>query len=922
MDRTFVALDLETTGLSPRLDRIIEVGAVRFRGDEVLATFQSLARPEVSIPRPVQELTGIRDADVAAAPPPEQVLAQVIDFVGDSAVVAHSGTFDLSFLIDGQAGSGYELFDTLDLARIMLPTAPSHSLPHLSRQLGLNHDDPHRALSDADAARQLFRYLWRFARGLPGELLERMLESTTGWSHPLHHFLREAQGAGPSGVDSLPPAAAAAPVPAREAAPSTDPMAIRALLGPEGPMAGRLDDYELRESQLQMTLAIAQLYGRGGRLLVEAGPGTGKSLAYLVPAVHHAVATGERVVVATNTITLQEQLFSKDIPFMRSWLPFDFTASLLKGRANYVSLRRWNRYLNAPSLRADGSWFDDEVKFKLRMLVWLAQTRTGDRSEIKLTGFDELFWLRAASTPDDCLAAHCENFKTQRCFYWNSRRAAQDADVIVTNHALLLADALKGGSVLPPHEHLIVDEAHQLEETAVEALSLRVGEGELLESIDGALTWFRAAVGTPSETVRRAVADCRQAVVELFREARTVVSDRQPEIPVRPSREEPVILDNGNRSLPNIVRLSRLAAALDERATGLRRALDEAGAQLPLETNPHAERELDLFITQLRSRVDLVVHALLQPRPERLYWIGTERRSGRPLVQAAPTAAGRELQERAFAGKETVVFTSATLAVADSFAYFKRGVGLEALSTHEMVLASPFDYLSQALLCLPTDLRELNDPEFLEQVTSVVGEIAEAIDGRTLVLFTSHLQLQAVAERLGVRTARSHLTVLAQNLDGTRRQLLSQFQENPRSILLGSSSFWEGIDVPGDALSCVVIVRLPFRVPSDPLQLARSANLVDPFGQLALPEAVLRLKQGFGRLIRRQSDRGAVVLMDHRIANRTYGGAFLEALPRAAVHVGHADEMASAIAQWLVRGGGRRLPNSDVRAAGFPHVEA
>jgi DNA polymerase-3 subunit epsilon/ATP-dependent DNA helicase DinG len=339
-----------------------------------------------------------------------------------------------------------------------------------------------------------------------------------------------------------------------------------------------------------------------------------------------------------------------------------------------------------------------------------------------------------------------------------------------------------------------------------------------------------------------------------------------------------------------------------------RRALDEAANQLPLESNPYAQRELELFLAQLQGRVDLIRQALLQPKPDRLYWIRSERRSGRPLVQAAPTMAGRELQAQAFAGKDTVVFTSATLAVADSFEYFKRGVGLEALSTHEMVLASPFDYLSQALLCLPTDLKDLSDVAFLDQVTGVVGDIAQAIGGRTLVLFTSHQQLRDVADRLRVRTSRGELTVLAQNLDGTRRQLLAQFQEDPRSILLGSSSFWEGIDVPGDALSCVVIVRLPFRVPSDPLQLARSATLADPFGQLALPEAVLRLKQGFGRLIRRQSDRGAVVLMDHRIANRTYGTAFLDALPRAAVHLGHCDEMAPAIAQWLVRG--RDAPQS------------
>ncbi|HET9848035.1 MAG TPA: helicase C-terminal domain-containing protein [Candidatus Dormibacteraeota bacterium] len=907
MDRTFVALDLETTGLAPRIDRMIEVGAVRFRGDEVLATFQSLVRPEVGIPRAVQELTGIRDADVAAAPQPEEVLTQLIDFVGESAVVAHSGNFDLSFLVDGEAEPRYELFDTLDLARIMLPMAPSHSLPHLSRQLGLTHPHPHRALSDADAARQLFRHLRQVARGFPSELIDRMLEVSAEWPHPLRHFLEEAHAAGRDAVET---ASRAAPQPVDvkgSSKPSTDPQAIRALLGPDGPMAARLDDYELRESQLQMTLAIAQLYSRGGRLLVEAGPGTGKSLAYLVPAVHHAVASGERVVVATNTITLQEQLFWKDIPFLRSWLPFDFKASLLKGRANYVSLRRWNRYLNAPSRRADGGWFHDELKFKLRMLVWLAQTRHGDRSEIKLNGLDELFWLRAASTPDDCLAAHCDNFKTQRCFYWNGRRAAQDADVIVTNHALLLTDALAGGTVLPAHEHLIVDEAHQLEETAVEALTLRVGETELLESIDGILTWFRAAMGQPGEPVKKAAADFRAAVSEFFHEARKIIGERQPLVPLRASRDEPVVLDETNRKSPDVVGLAAQASALGDGSAAFLRALDDAGSQLPLESNPYAEREFDLFVAQLKSRIDLVMQALLQPRADRLYWLGSERRSGRPVLHAAPTAAGRELQARAFTDKETVVFTSATLAVADSFTYFKRGVGLEALSAHEMVLASPFDYLSQALLCLPTDLRQLDDPAFVDQVATVVGEIGEAIDGRTLVLFTSHQQLRDVAERLRIRTAHSQLAVLAQNLDGTRRQLLAEFQDNPRSILLGSSSFWEGIDVPGDALSCVIIVRLPFKVPTDPLQLARSATLADPFGQLALPEAVLRLKQGFGRLIRRQSDRGAVLLMDHRIANRTYGGAFLDALPRAAVHVGESAEMAPTIARWLRRPGSVEL---------------
>src|SRR5207247_90473 len=214
------------------------------------------------------------------------------------------------------------------------------------------------------------------------------------------------------------------------------------------------------------------------------------------------------------------------------------------------------------------------------------------------------------------------------CFYWNSRRAAQDADLIVTNHALLLADALRGGTVLPPHEHLVVDEAHQLEETAVDALTMRVGEEDLLESVDGALTWFRAAIGAPGEAVRLAAAECRQAATEFFRAVRPVVAQGQPEVPLRPGREEPIILDASSRAWPESITLAKLAGILGERAIALRQALDGAGAQLPFESNPYAQRELDLFVTQLQARVDLVVQALLHPQPDRLYWIGAERRRG------------------------------------------------------------------------------------------------------------------------------------------------------------------------------------------------------------------------------------------------------------------------------------------------------
>jgi Rad3-related DNA helicase len=374
-----------------------------------------------------------------------------------------------------------------------------------------------------------------------------------------------------------------------------------------------------------------------------------------------------------------------------------------------------------------------------------------------------------------------------------------------------------------------------------------------------------------------------------------------PDAIIRPSKDNVLVLDPGARQLPELLELGGRVAGLASSVDSLCSLLDQSLSRELVEPNAYALRELELFTNQLKGRMAILQEAFLRPLSDRLYWTGLERRSGRALVQAAPTSAGRVLQEKALSEKQTAVFTSASLAVAESFTYFRRGVGLESASAYEMVLASPFDYLSQALLCLPTDLFELTDPLFLDQAAETVASISRRLEGRTLVLFTAHQQLRDVAGRLRILTAQDGLAVLAQNVDGTRRQILQQFQDDARTVLLGTSSFWEGIDVPGDALSCVVIVRLPFRVPSDPLQLARSAALRDPFAELALPEAVLRLKQGFGRLIRRQSDRGAVLLLDHRIANRDYGQAFLDALPRAAVHVGACEEMAPAIAQWLKR---------------------
>jgi DNA polymerase-3 subunit epsilon/ATP-dependent DNA helicase DinG len=914
LDREFVAIDLETTGLSPRLDRVIEVGAVRFRGHEVIDRYEALVDPGMAIPLVVQRLTGITDRKVQGAASSEDALARLKGFVGNAPLVGHGAHFDVAFLATG-ASDAFELYDTLDLARILLPAVPSHSLPLLTRSMKLAHPRAHRALADADAARQLFLTLGETARQLPAALLDEMLQLMAGWHHPLRTFLAAAREAGAGAAAISPPVEPDAP---RGQRPTGPPPPFRSaslpdLLGPDGPMAHAHPDFELREGQQQMALAVGQTFERGGRLVVEAGPGTGKSLAYLIPAVLWARAHDQRVLVSTNTITLQEQLAQKDIPALRRWLPMDFEAALLKGRSHYLSKRRWLKFLQTPTLQQDGRRAAEEMKFKLRLLVWLGQTQVGDRAEIRLGGPDEPFWAQAASDPNDCLGTRCPTYRT--CFFWNSRRAANSADLVITNHALLLADVDTGGRVLPPYEHLIVDEAHHLEEAATHSLTARVGEVEFRARLQDALRWTAAVQGHGGTPLASGLVEAAATVETLWHEVFRAVAGFLRAFENGIGGEDRVAFDATHRQSPEFRPVREAVEALAGPFRALLIQLESPPTQGDLALDAgisRAAHELALHVGVLRARLEVLQQAVLAPLPERVYWAALDRRTARPLVQAAPLEVGTLLQARAFDPKHAVVLTSASLSLGQSFEFFKSRVGLADRSVEELTLPSPFDYLSQALLCLPTDLHDPNDPAFVSQVGQVVSAVAAALEGRTLVLFTSHSQLKEVYDSVQDRLSAQGIGVLGQNLDGTRRQVLQQFREHSRTVLLGTSSFWEGIDLHssrtddgsrtgGDALACVIIVRLPFKVPTDPIQAARSATLADGFGALALPEAVLRLKQGFGRLIRRQSDRGAVILLDNRVANKTYGRHFLDALPKAACFTGACDELASTVQEWVRR---------------------
>ena len=897
----YAALDLETTGLDPARDRVIEIGAVAFTAGGVTSTLERLVDPGRAVPDTVLRLTGIRQEELRGAARPDAALRELSEFLRGRQPVGHGARLDVDFLTSaGFWDAEQQILDTLDIARILLPAAGSHSLPLLSTEMGFTQPRPHRALDDADATRQLLLRLRDEAVALDDGLKEPMLALVAPYEWPVARFFADALTA-PNPNPEPPVAERIQPAGRGRAAetPPADPSALVGLAGPEGPLADLLPGYEHRESQLQMLLAVAQIQARGGTLVVEAGTGTGKSLAYLVPSLARAVGHRERVVVSTNTHTLQEQLMGKDLPGLREWLPWEFKACLLKGRSNYISLRRWRRYLVEPCADAE------ELMFKLKLMTWLHTTESGDRSELRLYGREEVWWTNVASDPLDCVGIHCTK---EDCYVHRARAEAEASDLVVVNHALLLADAEVGGGLLPEHQHLVIDEAHHLEEAATRGLRQEVdGPGviALLERLSGGLLEDlrkQPHLGASGDSLAGAAPEASAAaerVRQLFRVADGWVASRLGEAE---RREESLRITTSLRDGPGWAELHLCAenavtslAALD---TSLRKAVGGVREWLGGEEPDQGIRELEMIRSRLEVAMTVVEEALLRPDSNRVYWFTQVSRAENLLLRAAPINVGSLLRDRVYSDRRSTVFTSATLAVGGTFDYFRSRVGLGP-DVEEMILPSPFDYYHQALVCLPTDIPLPEDEAFDGAVEELIAGVARRARGRTLALFTSHRQLRDVHAALRRRIDLDEVLILGQGIDGQRRQLLKSFEEADRPLLLGTSTFWEGIDIPGERLSCVIVVRLPFPVPTDPIYAARAEQVRDPFSQLALPQAALRLKQGFGRLIRRSTDHGAVVILDNRILGRDYGKAFLEILPPASRFVGRSREVAGRVGEWL-----------------------
>jgi ATP-dependent DNA helicase DinG len=633
------------------------------------------------------------------------------------------------------------------------------------------------------------------------------------------------------------------------------------IFGRGGLIAQYHPDYEYRPGQVAMAEAVAEALNQRHHLLVEAGTGTGKTLAYLVP----AIASGRRVIISTGTKNLQEQLFYKDIPFLQSVLPRKFKATYLKGRSNYVCLSRLKRAESSPVLEGM-----DEVDHFNMVSAWAYKSEVGDRAELTELPEKVSFWRHIDARSDICIGQKCADFDS--CFITKARQAALESNIVIVNHALFFADlALRDkewGQVLPDYSAVIFDEAHQIEDIAAQYFGANVSSYQVddllgdisrmsLTDVESSreLTKATARVSKMSDNfwLSFSGADPRSSIPSFNGEGRFVL---RPEMFARKRRDGEVE-----------------ATPAGERYADLNAALERLRAALQVVKSAPTELEAMLRrVEQILFDLDFIVGA-----DDELYVYWVERRGRGVFLQATPIDASGILNDRLFSEVETVVLTSATLTSAGSFNFIRSRLGVDAAA--ELIAESNYDYREQSLLYLPPKMPDPRDSGFQQAAATEIVKILNASQGRAFVLCTSYSQMQALREMVEYKI---DFPILMQG-EGSRTGVLDKFRSTPNGVLFATSSFWQGVDVRGEALSCVIIDKLPFAVPSDPVIGARQRYIDnhggDSFSGYSVPSAIIALKQGLGRLIRSATDRGVLSILDPRIVTKGYGQNFIKSLP-------------------------------------------
>jgi ATP-dependent DNA helicase DinG len=686
---------------------------------------------------------------------------------------------------------------------------------------------------------------------------------------------------------------------------------LLSLIFSEGGLLSRsLNNFEVRQGQQEMAQHILDAYEHNQIALIEAGTGTGKSLAYLVPAVYWALKAQEKTVIATHTIALQEQLILKDLPFLLKTMDVEVKATLVKGMSNYLCLRKLHELQGQPLL-----FSMEESKEVQEIERWAEKTREGSRSDLSFS-LSPGAWEKVAAEREACNHVKCPHYKS--CFFFKARKEAEDSQVLIVNHHLLLADLemkrRKPGqeSILPPYFRLVIDEAHNLEEIALESFAQRFDRVAFLRQLGklhsdahperSRLVLLRQELSAvailPPKLIQALEIDlpaqkrkCQADAEEFFANLTEFLDNLPVEKSFSKEKETKRRITDALSNSP--FWKQSLAPALSSLAEEICRAssmLNNLAGQLEEYKEEPFYSKLSLHLIEIQAiaeRFELSAEFLDQfsrsaPQEKRVRWL--EHNGGNIGLVDASLDISELLNQHLFSERHTSVLCSATITTAKSFSFVKNRLGLAALEEKlkEQIYESPFDYSERSLFVVPTDLPIPSSPDFLKECIQTMSEIIEISKGSVFLLFTSYEMLQSCYRSMLATSLSDRFPFLKQG-ELPRHLLLEQFKKKEGSVLFATDSFWEGVDVPGEALRCVVMAKLPFSVPSDPLNEAYSQSLeregLDPFSDYSVPKAVIKFKQGFGRLMRKKDDRGCVVCLDHRLVKKNYGKQFLQSLP-------------------------------------------
>ncbi|WP_246942128.1 ATP-dependent DNA helicase DinG [Bacillus pinisoli] len=926
----FVVIDLETTGNSPKKgDKIIQFAAVVYENGEIIHHYSTFLNPSQPISPFIEQLTGINDEMVEDAPFFEEVAPIILNLLEDSYFVAHNVIFDLSFLQEELRFAGYEPFlgpvlDTVEMTRFLYPSLSSYRLSGLSEHFSFQHDRPHQADSDAQVTALLLDRLLTKLTTLPSVTIKKLLELSASFTSDLEDLLEDILmsdiGRKNDNQFDILNGIALRKIQndngrKEQKKKVSYPTARESFI--EKVKANQLFlEGEVREGQLDMMDLVQNALHSREHALIEAGAGLGKTMAYLLPSAVHSISKGKRMVVSTNTVQLQHQLIQRDMPYLKEALQVEVSVAVLKGRYHYLSLFRFEQLLK----ESDDNY--DSILTKAKILIWLTETETGDVEEINLPSGGQFLWERLSTdySQTEQIASHWQN----RCFYQQMKSRAEQADLIITNHSILCKDIFEE-PFIPAYQDVIIDEAHhfadivseflgkQLDYVSINYTLSRLGTLHEVGIIRELNKLLKKRIATVLYSLDEKTTFLKTELDELFRMLRSYALSKAK----KDNRESNRIIykfdaatQEGMKWNAIIESVNRIRFCLVDSITIMNQVT------MKLEQENLVNNKLTMLATdfnQIRDRMhdwkESLIRLFLSEQDQNVTWMEIEEKGAinSTGLFMQPFDSSEMIADQLLSKKDSVIFTSATLSVQQSFEFMVGRLGLVDFQPIRASFPSPFDFSAKAQVLIPTDLpniKAVSHEEYIQAISAHIAAIARVTRGRMLVLFTSYDMLRKTFFQVKDQFELAGITLIGQGISsGGRSKITKTFMQSEQAVLFGTSSFWEGVDFPGEALSCLIIIRLPFTPPSQPLFEAKARQLenrgVNSFNELSLPQAVLRFKQGFGRLIRSKEDKGVVFVFDKRIITTWYGKTFIESLPELSVKKGNLPSLLQDVKNWI-----------------------